>query len=84
VSRHRPKTFKEWNLYRMASGYIHPCPDLDTLYEYFDNYPDICLICGGSGQVGVGMFIPNAGIVVQWGPCPACDGVGENGWYCVN
>ena len=79
----RPRTLKEWNLFRMASGYVVPCRSIDVLYRLYERYPDLCLMCAGTGRVSVGMMTP-FGILVEHGMCPSCRGEGEAGWYSVN
>jgi hypothetical protein len=78
-----PRNLKEWNLFRMASGYVYPTPTLEQLYWFIDRYPDECIICRGAGEVRVGIATP-FGILVEKGLCPACHGEGVEGWYSTN
>ena len=80
----RPRTLKEWNLFRMASGYVIPCRNAEVLYWFYEKYPDLCVVCSGEGLIDAGIVTP-FGIIVERGTlCPACRGAGSEPWYSTN
>ena len=79
-----PKTLKEWNHFRMNSGYILPVPTMKYLYWFYSKFPDTCTTCEGAGVIGAVMVIPDLGLILEEVRCPHCYGDGVMGWYSLN